>query len=309
MKHLSKSSPEGPKLGLALGSGASRGWSHIGVIKALERMGLKPHVVTGCSIGAIVGAAYAAGNLQILEDWVLSLGKREVAGFFDLNWRLNGLINAGRLRAVLAQYVAAEEILIESLDTEFATVSTDLASGREIWFTDGKVLDAIMPSIALPGLFVPVHRDNRWLVDGGLVNPVPVSLCHALGAELVIAVNLNGDIVGKHLAPKKREQNSGNEALNNIIGVIKGYSNNLFDTVDKPKPAPGLMDIVASAINITQDRITRSRMAGDPPDILLAPQLARIGLLEFDRAAETIAEGEQCVERMKPAIEFAVRRL
>jgi NTE family protein len=190
-----RSSHDTPRIGLALGSGSSRGWSHIGIIKALEEIGVHPHVVTGCSIGAIVAAAYAAGNLASLEAWVTSLRKRDVAGFFDINWRLTGVVDAPLLRRFLAEHMAPEETTIEELELPYGSVATNLVNGREIWFTSGSVLDSVMASIALPGLFVPFRHQQRWLVDGGLVNPVPVSLCHALGAEVVIAVNLNGDIL------------------------------------------------------------------------------------------------------------------
>lgn len=302
-----KSSPEGPRIGLALGSGSSRGWSHIGIIRALEEIGVRPHVVTGCSIGSIVGAAYAAGNLDSLADWVTSLRKRDVAGFFDINWRLNGVVDAPQLREFLGRHVAPEEATIEGLPLTYGSVATNLLNGREIWFTEGAVLDSVMASIALPGLFVPFRHDGHWVVDGGLVNPVPVSLCHALGAEIVIAVNLNGDILGKHLAKPKEivEQTGG--PFDNLWETLKDYSSNILPGNDEESP-PNLFDIIASSVNITQDRITRSRMAGDPPDVLLTPRLSHIGLLEFHRASEAIEQGHECVEMMRPLIEFAVNQ-
>ncbi|RTZ73638.1 MAG: patatin [Gammaproteobacteria bacterium] len=302
-----KSSPDTPRIGLALGSGSSRGWSHIGIIKALEEIGVRPHVVTGCSIGSIVAAAHAAGNLNALEQWVTSLRKRDVAGFFDINWRLNGVVDAPMLRSFLARNVAPEEATIEALPLTYGSVATNLVNGREIWFTDGSVLDSIMASIALPGLFVPFRHQQRWLVDGGLVNPVPVSLCHALGAEIVIAVNLNGDILGKHFAKPKDDGDENGSALDSLVETLRDYSATLFPGNGEETP-PSLFDVIASSVNITQDRITRSRMAGDPPDVLLTPRLAHIGLLEFHRAKEAIEQGRQCVERMQPAIEFALNQ-
>ncbi len=302
-----KSSPDSPRIGLALGSGSSRGWSHIGIIKALEEIGVRPHVVTGCSIGSIVAAAHAAGNLEALEQWVTSLRKRDVAGFFDINWRLNGVVDAPMLRSFLARNVAPEEATIEALPLTYGSVATNLVNGREIWFTEGSVLDSIMASIALPGLFVPFRHQQRWLVDGGLVNPVPVSLCHALGAEIVIAVNLNGDILGKHFAKPKDDGGDNGSALDSLVEALRDYSATFFPGNDEEAP-PGLFDVIASSVNITQDRITRSRMAGDPPDVLLTPRLAHIGLLEFHRAEEAIELGRQCVERMQPAIEFALNQ-
>ncbi len=303
-----RSSPDRPRIGIALGSGSSRGWAHIGILQALEEMGVRPHVVTGCSIGSIVAAAYAGGRLDSLEGWVRSLRKRDVAGFFDIGWRLNGIIDSRRLRSFLEEYVAPESARIEALALTYGSVATDLVNGREVWFTEGSVLDSIMASIALPGLFVPVRRDQRWLVDGGLVNPVPVSLCHALGAELVIAVNLNGDIVGRHLGRARGGSAEEGSALESLLETLRDYSSNLFPESHRGESPPGLFDIIASSINITQDRITRSRMAGDPPDVLLTPRLAHIGLLEFHRAAEAIEEGRKCVERLRPTIEFALEQ-
>jgi len=305
---LSKSKPDGVRIGLALGGGASRGWSHIGIIRALEEMGLRPDVIAGCSIGAIVGAARASNNLENLEDWVCSLRRRDVAAFFDIGWRLKGLVDAERLRSFLHEYVVNEGFLIEDMEMAYGNVATDLGNGREIWFTSGEVLSSIMASIALPGLFAPVRFNGRWLVDGGLVNPVPVSLCHALGAEVVIAVNLNADILGKHLSPKKPDLAAESGAIDGILGTIKSYSSNLFPDNREDAP-PGMFDVLASSVNITQDRITRSRMAGDPPDILLEPRLAEIGLLEFHRADEAIAEGERCVQRMRPMIEYTMENV
>lgn len=303
---MSKSNPDRPRVGLALGSGSSRGWSHIGVLKALGQMGIQPDVITGCSIGSIVAAAFAAGNLDRLEAWVRSLGKRDVAGFFDIGWRLNGLVDTERLRQFLHEHVVGEETEIGDLQVAYGSIATDLGNGREIWLTEGRTLNSVMASIALPGLFVPFRHQNRWVVDGGLVNPVPVSLCHALGADIVIAVNLNGDILGKHLPTRKEESKPGG-TLDNLIDTIKDYSSSLFPATngDAERP-PNLFDVIVNSINITQDRITRSRMAGDPPDLLLAPHLAHIGLLEFYRAGEAITEGEECVRRMVPAIEYAL---
>ena len=188
-----------PKIGLALGSGSSRGWAHLGVLRALAKLGIEADIVCGCSIGSLVGAAYAAGNLEKLEAWVRSLTKLETARFFELNFSLNGFVNTDRFHTFLTDYVCGEEVNIEDMQKIFATVSTELETGREIWFTDGSVTESVWASISIPGLFPPYQHEGRWMVDGGLVNPVPVSICRALGADIVIAVNLNGDIIGKHL--------------------------------------------------------------------------------------------------------------
>ncbi len=292
-------------IGLALGSGSSRGWAHIGIIKELAKNGIEPDIICGCSIGSIVGASHAAGNLEALETWVRSLSKRTVTRFFELNLSLNGFINAERFHAFLDECVCDEAIQIGQLPKTFASVSTDLKTGREVWFTEGITLDAVRASISLPGLFPPVRHQGSWLVDGGLVNPVPVSICRALGADIVIAVNLNGDILGKHQRKKTSEEPPEDAGLlDSVSRSIRAYSDTLFPSKD---PAPSLFDAIAGSINITQDRITRSRMAGDPPDIMLSPRLSHIELLEFHRGKEAIREGENCVKRMLPEIEYRLK--
>jgi NTE family protein len=294
------------RIGLALGSGSSRGWSHIGIIKALSEIGIDPDIVCGCSVGALVGASYIAGNLDKLEQWLTSLSKLDIAKFFELNFSLNGFVNTERLQSFFQKYVCNEGVNIESLPKKFAAVSTDLETGREIWFTEGSVIESVWASISLPGLFPPIRNNGRWLVDGGLVNPVPVSVCRALGADVVIAVNLNGDIVGKHFIQKAKKTNEYRRPTDRFINGIKEYSLSVFPGKKSQDTAPSLFDAIAGSLNITQDRITRSRMAGDPPDLLLAPKLSDIGLLEFYRAREAIKEGEECVNRMLPEIRHLI---
>ena len=300
MNHQIQSSSH---IGLALGSGASRGWAHIGVIKALSELDIHPKVVCGCSIGAIVGASYVAGNLDKLEGWVRSLTKVELARFIELNLSLNGFVDTEKLQEFFLQCVCGGDEYIEDITAEFASVATDLETGREVWFTKGLLIDAIWASISLPGLFPALQDQGRWLVDGGLVNPVPVSVCRALGADIVISVNLNGDIVGKHFI---QEQNGQETESENVLGklsrAVNKYSPSIFkDEIESTSP-PGLFDAIAGSINIAQDRITRSRLAGDPPDIMLSPKLSHIGLMEFYRAEEAIQEGRECVIRMLPEI-------
>ena len=290
------------KIGLALGSGSSRGWAHIGIINALSDLGIKPDIVCGTSIGALVGASYVSNKLDLLKQWACSLPKFETARFFEINTSLNGFVNTERLHDFLNKTVASDKETIKDLEKLYASVSTDLETGREIWLTNGSLIEAVWASISLPGLFPAIQNNNRWLVDGGLVNPVPVSVCRALGADIVIAVNLNGDIVGKHFEKTKTVENKNGGVGEKITDLVMEYTGSLFSTPDDSEQPPGLFDAIASSVNITQDRITRSRMAGDPPDILLAPKLSHIGLLEFYRAEEAITEGKNCVKRMQPEI-------
>jgi len=290
-------------VGLALGSGSSRGWSHIGVLKALAGLGIIPDIICGTSIGALVGASYVTGKIEKLEAWAGSLTKFETARLFEINTSLNGFINTDRLHYFLNENVAGDEDVIEDLEKGYAAVSTNLETGREIWMTRGSLVQAVWASISLPGLFPAIRNENRWLVDGGLVNPVPVSVCRALGADIVIAVNLNGGIVGKHFDKSKKSPEQTSGVGGKIAELVKGYASVLLPTTDDDEQPPGMLDAIAGSFNITQDRITRSRMAGDPPDILLSPKLSHIGLLEFYRASETIREGEDCVLRMRSEIE------
>lgn len=293
-------------IGLALGSGSSRGWSHIGIINALADLGIKPDIITGTSIGSLVGAAYVNGTMDSLQEWACSLTKLDVARFFEINTSLNGFVNTERFHEFLNQYVAADKVAIEDLPKRYAAVSTDLETGREVWHTNGSLIEAIWASMSLPGLFPAIRNNNRWLVDGGLVNPVPVSVCRALGADIVIAVNLNGDIVGKRFNKPGSEKKADKRVGGKLTELVREYSGLSFLLSDESQPAPGLLDAIAGSVNITQDRITRSRMAGDPPDIMISPKLSSIGLLELHRAKEAIIEGEKCVQRKLSEIEYVI---
>ena len=291
-----------PRIGIALGSGASRGWSHVGVLKTLIREGVEPDVVCGTSVGAMVGAAYLSGKLEELEEWVLDSNQLDVIKFFEIQFTRAGFVDTERFEQFLDDYVVPAEQQIEDFPKPYAAVATDVNNGREIWFTEGNALTAVRASMAMPGLFPTVHHAGRWLVDGGLVNPVPVSACHALGADFVIAVNLNSGILGK------RDRNrSGEEAADHsgFLGRFRRSAKEHVDSVfaSNRNAAPGNFEVIANSINIFQDRITRSRLAGDPADIVISPKLAHIGMLDFHRAAEAIREGE---ERMARAIDEIV---
>jgi len=300
------------KIGLALGSGSARGWAHIGVIRALKEEGIEPDIITGCSIGSLVGAAYASGHLDLLEQWVLKLSFWDVVRLLDVKM-MGGLIEGESLMSSFEDKI--KHINIEELPLPFAAVATDLASGREVWLQKGLLPEAVRASIALPGLFSPFRSDGRWLVDGGLTNPVPISLCRAMGADIIIAVNLNSDIVGRHLKSREErkkelreeERDLFNQLLKKInASLLEAKLGNWRGMKEAGDSVPGLFEVMASAINIMQDRITKSRMAGDPPDLLLSPRLGELGLLEFDRANEAIAEGYDSVQRMLPALQHVM---
>jgi NTE family protein len=283
------------RVGLALGGGSARGLSHVGVIRALEEAGIRPDLVCGTSIGAVVAAAYAAGELDAFERWVAGLRMREMLGLMDVSLR-SGLLKGERLMEFFGRMFVDRPI--EELALPFAAVATALHNGQEIWLRDGSTVAAVRASIALPGLVAPALRDGAVLVDGGLVNPVPVSLARAMGADVVIAVDLGSDIVGRHLrADPPRGGRAG------LMGSwLRKVEEDLGSRIPPPPPEepslPSLLDVLASSLNIMQVRIARSRMAGDPPDIAVAPRLAHLGLLDFHRAAEAIEEGRRAVERV-----------
>ncbi len=301
-----------PRIGLALGGGAARGWAHMGVIHALEESGIHPDVVAGTSVGALVGGIYAAGRLKVFEDWVRGLDRIEVARYLDVRLLARGgLIEGERLISFFRQSMGDPRL--DELRLPFGAVATNLGTGHEVWLREGPLWEALRASFALPGLFTPVRSGEQWLVDGGLVNPVPVSLCRALGAEIVIAVNLNGDIVGRHLrresSPDLVSRGVESTLLERFTGELRDRANHWVREIGIEPDRPGMFEVVASAINVMQDRITRSRMAGDPPELLLSPRLSHIALMEFDRADEAIAVGRHCVERNRMAIEELRRYL
>ncbi|MFT0138828.1 patatin-like phospholipase RssA [Alcanivoracaceae bacterium MT1] len=281
--------PPAPRLGLALGSGSARGWAHIGVIQALEEMGVRPDVVAGTSIGALVGSAYVNGALDDLADWVKTLTTKDVFGLMDFTLS-GGVVKGEKLFGFFEERHSNPNI--EDLEQRFVTVATDMKSGREIWISKGPILQAARASCALPGLFTPLKHQGRWMLDGGLVNPVPVSAARAFGADVVIAVNLNAQLVGAHLSRQKPPgENGATEEEHSLWQKMANY----FTSGDGQ--APGFFDVIASSVNIMQDRITRSRMAGDPPEITLIPLLEDFALMDFHRAKEAIDEGRRLVER------------
>jgi len=294
------------KIGLALGSGSSRGWAHIGIIRELAKIGIRPDIVCGTSVGAMVGAACVAGNLDKLEDWARSVTRLDVARFLDISTSFTGFVNTERFHSYLNEVIAADDDNIEDLPKTYAAVATDLESGKEVWLQNGSIVQAVWSSMALPGLFPAIRYNNSWLVDGGLVNPVPVSTCRALGADIVLAVNLNGGIVGKHFKKAIKQKNSFETVGDKISELVKEYTDlALFEPNNIEQP-PSLLDAIAASVNITQDRITRSRLAGEPPDIILTPKLSNIGLLELYRAQEAIEEGRMSVERVLPEIKHVL---
>jgi NTE family protein len=287
--------PHRPSVGLALGSGSARGWAHIGVIRALEKAGVRPDIVCGTSIGALVGAAYAAGELDRLESWVLQLGIGDVVGFMDISLS-GGVLKGDRLMEFFRRNWTDRSI--DELGVPFGTVATSLRAGAEVWLRHGSTLDAVRASISLPGIFAPVRWEGSLLVDGGLVNPVPVSLARAMGADIVIAVDLGSDILGRRF----RAASAPEAPAGTIPDWMRQLQENLSALASEKSPyepaMPSMLDVLTTCMDIVQVRIARSRLAGEPPEVVVAPRLARLRLLDFHRAKEAIEEGHRAVQRV-----------
>jgi len=295
-----------PKIGLALGSGAARGWAHIGIIDSLATFGVIPDIVCGTSIGALVGAAFVTGKLAALKARIENFGRRDVAAMFDVRLATGGLIEGKRVETFLDGLGIAGSI--EALSIKYGAIATDLASGREIWLQTGPIGRAVRASIGMPGIFSPAaHVGGGWLIDGGLVNPVPVSLARALGADIIIAVDMNSELVGRRFgelttstaAPAASSRVP--QWLNNALGPLLGR------VLQSGPSHPSYFEVLANSLNIMQDRITRSRLAGDPPDVLLLPSLGDFSWLDFHRAQEAVAEGSACAKAAQEAIKRACR--
>lgn len=297
---------ERPRIALALGSGAGRGWAHIGVLRALQREGLKIDIVCGTSIGALVGGVWLAGHIDTLETWARSLNRMRILRYLDVGILRGGLVAGRRIERLLVDNLAG--LTFESLPKPFAVVATELETGHEIWLQKGELVPALKAAYALPGLFPPVVLEGRLLVDGALVNPVPVSVCRALGARMVIAVNLNADLIGRGRRPGKHKPTTP-EDLGRDLMTRDSLGGGALSHFLGGDGAPSVFSVMSSSLNILQDRLARSRLAGDPPDVTIAPRLGHVALLEFDRAPEVIAEGEAAVERAKPFLHEALKVL
>jgi len=302
-----------PVIGLALGGGAARGFAHIGILKTLLAHGIVPNVVVGTSIGAVVGGAFAAGHLDTLEQWARSLQMRNILSYLDIRLNGSGLIGGEKLASQLEASIG--NTLIEDLPYKFATVATEVRTGHEIWLTHGRVVNAMRASYALPGIFAPVLVGDRWLVDGALVNPVPVSAARALGAEIVIAANLSSDVfthsttIYAHGALETPADTPAQQAPRRRFGKFFSPERTVKREFFGGGGRPGISSVMVDAFNIMQDRITRARLAGDPPDLLISPRVGQIGWFDFHRAADLIEFGARSAERAIDSIKEAIHVL
>ncbi len=301
-----------PTIGLALGGGAARGFAYIGVLRTLLAHGIKPDAIAGTSIGAVIGGCYAAGVLEPFAEWATRLTRRRVLSYLDFSLTGAGLINGGRLARRLE--AAMGDAKIETLQTRFAAIATEIENGHEVWLTRGRLVEALRASYALPGIFTPVHISGRWLVDGALVNPVPVSAARALNARLVIGVNTNADFLGRGTIiqdhgvddqPTTSPPKATKPGWRNRISAESLLRRQFVGGHGRP----GIPTVMVEAFTVMQDRITRARLAGDPADIMISPRIGHIGMFDFHRAEEAIRIGAEATERTIDAINEAVNAL
>ncbi|WP_425409372.1 patatin-like phospholipase family protein [Hyphococcus sp.] len=304
-------SPKIGHLGLALGGGVARGWAHIGAVRRLDELGFQPDIIAGTSVGALVGAFWRAGHLDALEAWALSLTKTRMLSYFDVVLNGSGLMGGKRLEKTMDRYLPRTDI--KDLPGKFIAVTAELATGHEVWLTQGDLGEAVQAAYALPGVFPPKAIGGRWLIDGALVNPLPVSACRAFGARTVIAIGLHADAFNMGVAQRKArfsqlEKDGGAELEEASKGNLteKLMLRRLFHAGDN---APGVGSVMLASFNILMDRITRSRLAGDPPDVLITPQVGHVPLLDFDQAEELIRLGREAIDGAADQIEAAAKYL
>ena len=295
------------KLGIALGSGSARGWSHIGVLNALEESGIKVDYISGTSIGSVVGAVYSIGDIKEFEKFARSIDWKSIVSFIDVTFPGSGLIPGKKVFKMLSEYY--KDILIEDLPVPYCTVAADVLTGEEVRFCSGRVKDAVRASVAIPGVFTPFKFEGRVLVDGGIVNPVPVNVVREMGAEVVIAVDLNNCTIERNVQEIKKsegeEKNSSDkkdveeedrgkrifEMLEEKYNEITGSIRTKLDNLRSKEHVPNILEILDNTTHIMQRSITENQFKISPPDIIIEPQLGDFRLLDFDRADEAIDEG------------------
>jgi NTE family protein len=270
---------KGKRIALVLGSGGARGLAHIGIIQHLESLGHEVVYISGCSMGAMVGGIYAAGQLEPYAEWARKLEKRDMFSLLDLAFGWTGLFKGDRLMGVLKELVG--DHVIEDLPIGFTAVATDLTEQREIWLNRGPLFDAIRASIAIPTVFTPHVYLGRVLVDGGLLNPIPIAPALNQHADLIVAVNLNA-----HSRGPRRRASDLVRSDDEDGGKRPGHG-------DDPR-IPGIIDVVTASLDLMQNSIARMKLASYTPDIVIDVPRDACLFYEFYRAEELISLGREC---------------
>ncbi len=302
-----------PTIGLVLGSGASRGWAHIGAIEALEKHGIHIGLIVGASAGSFIGAAYAGGGLEQVKKFALDMDWKAVLSYLDLAFPRSGFIEGKKVAKLIENFTRVNEF--EDLKIPLLMVATNMHTGKEVILSQGNVKDALKASMAVPGLLTPKLIKNEWLVDGGVVNPLPVDVCRNAGADIVIAVDINSERIAKNHDLDKNENwvKSSEKMEKTRLEVVKAWTERFGSTgktvstkIDKwfsrEEQAPHIFDVLGSSINIMQTKIEEMNLQTHSPDILIAPRLGDMTFFDFDHAERAIEEGFKCCEKSLPDI-------
>ena len=318
-EHPPKPEPR-KSVALVLGSGSSRGWAHIGAIEALAAHGIPIDYISGCSIGSYVGALYACGSLQSLKAFVLSMDGKKVFSYFDVVFPRSGLLNGTKKLAELFRMHTDVERFSE-LRIPVTMVATDLQRGEKVVLKSGHLLPALRATMSVPGLFAPARVKGRWLVDGGILDPVPVGVARATEADVVIAVDLNSGIASRRMRkaaaeapapPADKPSRFQSELLLKLTDYYasaeNGFKQRINALLGRESDMPDIIDTVMTSINIMQERITRINLAVDPPDVLVQPRLGTLKMMDFDQVQLAIEEGyigmEEKMEDIKALLEM-----
>ena len=308
-----------PKIGLVLGSGASRGWAHIGVIEALEKHGIDIGIITGASAGSFIGAAYAGGGLEQVKKFALDMDWKAVLSFLDLAFPRSGFIEGRKVAELIKLFTEVERF--EALNIPLIMVATNMRTGQEVRLSKGSVTNALRASMAVPGLLTPKLINNEWLVDGGVVNPLPIDVCRNAGADIVIAVDINSDrITRKNKHPENADWVKNSTKIEKKrLEVIKSWTERFGPTgktvsskidqwFSREEHSPHIFDVLGSSINIMQKKIEEMNLQTHAPDVLLAPRLGDMNFFDFDHAERAINEGFKCCEKAIPEILSTIAR-
>ncbi len=299
------------KIGLALGSGGARGWSHLGVLRRLHDLGLRPYCLAGTSIGSIAAALYASGRLDTMEELAARLDWKRVAQLFiEVNFPRSGLLTGRNFMKMLRGVIPAHAI--SSLRMPYAAVATDIDAGTEVVFTSGSLFTAIRASIGIPGIFTPTRVNGRNLVDGALVNPLPVSVCRALGADFVIAVDINLRLPSEPRPPYRSPALMPSPRIARLAASLA----RLMPPPPESKAGPAgarpasdtltIFDILTRAFRLAENQLTLRELERNPPDLLLQPAVGDIMTLDFHRGPEVIADGVRAVDEALPQLTAAL---
>ena len=282
---------------LVLGSGGARGLAHIGVIHWLEERDYEIRSISGCSIGSLIGGVYACGKLDVFEEWIRPISKLDIVRLLDVSWGKQGLVEGERIMSALRDLIG--DRLIEDLPMEYTAVAADIKREKEIWLKRGSLFDAIRASISLPLFFTPFELNGAKLLDGGILNPVPIAPTFEDHTDLTIAVNLGAPSIDRAEPAAREEQPAPSEAdPNGVQAKIQSFIDDLMDKVpQEPSGSWQMLEIADQTFDTMQGAIARQKLAAYPPDHTIMIARNACGTLEFDRADEMIALGYETAAR------------